>query len=85
MFESTSHHLSNLVIDFEDLDHARVSSYIYAWHRPRAGGVDWELWGQYHDLVVRTGLGWLIAERTLLMAGTVGFPDDWAWLRVPRR
>jgi ketosteroid isomerase-like protein len=84
LFESTSHHLSNVLIDFEGANRAVVSSYVYAWHRPRSSGPDWELWGQYHDVVVRVEDGWLIAERRLLMAGVKGFPAEWDWLRVPR-
>jgi ketosteroid isomerase-like protein len=84
LFEATSHHLSNITATFDTADRARVSSYIYAWHRPRVGGPDWELWGRYEDVVVLTGAGWLIAERRLLVSGVSGFPEHWQWLRPPR-
>lgn len=84
LFDATSHHLSNLTITFESPDRARTSSYVYAWHRPRASGADWVLHAQYHDVVVRTEAGWRIAERRMLTTGAVGFPPEWEWLHVPR-
>jgi SnoaL-like domain len=72
------------MIRFESDDRAVVSSHLYAWHRPLAGGEDWELWGRYEDVVVRVGGEWWIHERRLLVAGVVGFPSDWEWLRVQR-
>lgn len=69
-FAGTSHHVSNVVIDFVDDDTARVRSVLYAWHRynrPRPDGV---VMGQYHDIVVRTKEGWRIRLRELQHAGT---------------
>ena len=83
LFDATSHHLSNIVVEFETADRARVQSVLYAWHRPRTGDADWHLHAQYDDVMVRAGAGWLIAERRLLVAGTVGFPD-WEWLPIGR-
>lgn len=82
-FAATSHLLGNIVIAFEDDGRARVSSVVHAWHRPLAGGT-WILYAEYHDVVVRTEAGWLIAERRLLVAGTDGFPPDWTFHPLPR-
>jgi hypothetical protein len=84
LFEATSHHLSNITIDFESPDRGRVRSSLYAWHRPVGGG-EWHLWAQYHDVVVRTHDGWRISERRMLVAGADGFPNEWGWLPLGRR
>ena len=85
LFSATSHQLANVTVEFLDADAAQTIAALYAWHRPLAGGPDWELWGEYHDRVVRTDGGWLIAERRMLVAGTRNFPDDWRFLATPRR
>jgi hypothetical protein len=84
LFAATSHHLSNIVIEFDGPDQARTSSVLYAWHRPVAGGLDWQLWARYDDVVVRTEEGWLIKERTMRVAGADGFPSGWQWLPLGR-
>lgn len=69
-FAGTSHHVSNIVIDFVDADTANVRSVLYAFHhymRERADGI---VYGQYHDIVVRTPDGWKIKRRELKHAGT---------------
>jgi 3-phenylpropionate/cinnamic acid dioxygenase small subunit len=85
MFSATSHHLSNVVVEFETDDRARAKSTVYAWHRPADGGPQWRLWAQYHDVVARTPDGWRIAERRLLVAGSENFPESWGWLPLGRR
>lgn len=84
LFAATSHHLSNVVIEPDGADRARVRSTVYAWHRPLAGDATWHLHAEYHDVVVRTAAGWLLAERRLLVAGAEGFPPDWRFLPLPR-
>jgi 3-phenylpropionate/cinnamic acid dioxygenase small subunit len=71
-FAATSHHNANVLVTFEDLDHASVRTSVYAWH-PRSDGSTPRLWGYYHDTVTRLPEGWRIAERQLRTLGT----DDW--------
>jgi ketosteroid isomerase-like protein len=72
-FAATSHHVSNIQIMFEGLDHARAVTYLYAWHRYVDGSPDSELWGRYRHRLVRTGAGWRFTELLLEAAGTVDF------------
>lgn len=80
-FTATSHHLSNVVIEFDGADQAHSVSYVYAWHSFPGGAPDAHLYGRYYDRLLRTPGGWLIAERTLRVAGErgfepMGFPAD---------
>lgn len=69
-FAGTSHHVSNVVIDFADGDTANVRSVLYAWHRYNRERPDGVVMGQYHDILVRTPDGWKIKRRELKHAGT---------------
>jgi len=69
----TSHHSANVLISFEGPDRASVISSLYAWHN-LDGYPNGEVWGQYHDVVVRTPSGWLIQSRTIKHAGARDFP-----------
>jgi len=71
-FAATSHHNANVLVTFEDLDHASVRTSVYAWHQRTDGGTP-RLWGYYHDSVVRLPEGWRIAERQLRALGG----EDW--------
>jgi hypothetical protein len=71
-FAVTSHHNANVLVTFEDLDHASVCTSVYAWHQ-RADGSTPRLWGYYHDSVVRLPEGWRIAGRQLRTLGA----EDW--------
>jgi ketosteroid isomerase-like protein len=78
-WQATSHHLSNVVVDPVDEHTVRASSYVYAWHQVADTGAVEQLWGRYHDRLVREADGrWRFAERTLRSAGESGFPasDD---------
>ena len=88
-WKHTSHHLSNIQINFDGSDSADVRSYVYAWHK-RADGTIATILGQYVDRFLRSGERWLIARRRMLMNGcdenfTVNInrldraqaPDDW--------
>ena len=79
----TSHHLSNIQIEFEGTDEARAISYVIAWHeRPDSSTAT--VLGQYHDRLRRLTEGWRIAERRMLMNGnTEGFTVN--LFRTPRR
>ena len=80
-FSATSHHVSNVQVDFIDDHRATSVCYLYAWHawldRSRP---DSYLWGQYHDEFVRIDDRWLIASRHLVLAGERDFPIAWDWI-----
>jgi 3-phenylpropionate/cinnamic acid dioxygenase small subunit len=71
-FAATSHHNANVLVTFEDVDHASVRTSVYAWHRRADGGTPCQ-WGYYHDSMVRLPEGWRIAERQLRTLGV----EDW--------
>ena len=67
-WQRTSHHLSNVQIEFTTADEARAGSYVYAWHE-RADGSTATIFGQYVDRLVRIDNRWRIAERRMEMNG----------------
>ncbi len=71
-FVATSHHNANVLVRFDDVDHVSVRASVYAWHKRADGGTP-QLWGYYHDTVVRDGEGWRIATRQLRVLGV----EDW--------
>ena len=72
-FQATSHHVSNIVIDFKSDDEVQVRSVLYAWHRYRKERPDGILFGQYHDVIVRVGERWLFKRRELRTTGVTDF------------
>ncbi len=70
--EATSHHCSNIEITFDGPDTATVETYLYAWHRLSGAVPHYEVWGRYHDRMVRTASGWRIAERRLTVVAERG-------------
>jgi 3-phenylpropionate/cinnamic acid dioxygenase small subunit len=85
-FAGTSHHVSNVVIDFTDDDTANVRSVLYAWHKYNRDRPDGILMGQYHDIVVRSDAGWKIKRRELKGVGTEAYHAKGDALNlVPRR
>lgn len=72
-FAATSHHVSNIVVRFDGPDRAEVRSVLYAWHRYTRERPDGHLWGQYHDVVVRSSEGWRFHRRELRTAGAKDF------------
>jgi hypothetical protein len=72
-FQATSHHVSNIAIDFTGDSEARVRSVLLAWHRYRRERPDGWLWGQYHDIVVRDGERWKFKRRELRTTATQDF------------
>ena len=68
-WQRTSHHLSNVLIEFNGRDGARVSSYVHAWHE-RTDGTTAMILGQYRDRFVRIDERWRIAERRMEMNGS---------------
>jgi ketosteroid isomerase-like protein len=87
--EATSHHLSNVVVDFIDSDTARCHSSVYAYHRRRESGHLMHLWGRYEDVLVRRaepdgrGDTWALQQRALRAAAeegvepVAGLPTRW--------
>jgi 3-phenylpropionate/cinnamic acid dioxygenase small subunit len=73
-YTHTSHHLSNVRIEFEGRDRARARSYVMAWHRQASDGRERKLFGRYFDELVLTDAGWKIRRRRLLAAGEDGYP-----------
>ena len=64
----TSHHLSNVQIEFTGETEASVNSYVHAWHE-RADGSAATILGQYHDRFVRRNGRWQIEKRRMVMNG----------------
>lgn len=64
----TSHHSSNVQVEFVDDDTATACSYVLAWHEAQDGTTA-TMMGQYHDRLVRTADGWRIAHRRQLLTG----------------
>lgn len=73
IFDATSHHISNILIDFDEADEASVVAYVHAWHRYLDGSPDGQLWGQYHLRCRRSGESWNITRLTLLATGLANF------------
>jgi hypothetical protein len=73
IFAATSHHISNVLIEFDGADTAHSVAYVYAWHRYRNGSPDGHLWGQYHTQLRRVDTQWQIAELTLRVAAVADF------------
>jgi hypothetical protein len=72
-FIATSHHLSNILIEFDDETHARTSSYVYAWHRYYAKSEIGYLWGQYSHTLRKEAGTWKIATLQLRAVATQNF------------
>ena len=81
-FAATSHHNANVLVTFEDDDRASVRTSLYAWHK-MADGTTPELWGYYHDVVVRGSGGWQIATRQLRVLGVADWDIEWHWANRP--
>jgi hypothetical protein len=72
-FKATSHHVSNICIDFTSESEAKVRSILYAWHRYSRERPDSHLYGQYHDLVVLREGQWFFKRRELRTTGEKDF------------
>jgi ketosteroid isomerase-like protein len=75
-FAATSHHNANVLVTFDDADHASVRTSVYAWHQ-RSDGSTPRLWGYYHDTVERSVDGWHLATRQLRVLGVENFDAAW--------
>jgi 3-phenylpropionate/cinnamic acid dioxygenase small subunit len=75
-FDATSHHNANVLVKFDDADHASVRTSVYAWHKRSDAGTP-QLWGYYHDVVVRQPDGWRFANRQLRVLGVEDWDAEW--------
>lgn len=73
LFAATSHHVSNISIQFDSADQARSNCYLYAWHRYRGTERIGHLWGQYDHIFKRSDVGWKIAGLRLSAVASEGF------------
>jgi 3-phenylpropionate/cinnamic acid dioxygenase small subunit len=64
-FAATTHHVSNIAIDFVDESTATVRSVLMAIHRYRRERPDGWMFGQYHDIVTKVGGSWQFQRREL--------------------
>ena len=64
-FRATSHHNSNICVDFLSDTEAKVRSIVLAIHRYTKERPDGILYGQYFDLVVKSGGLWKFKSREL--------------------
>lgn len=91
-WKRTSHHLSNLQIEFDGPDAARAVSTVLAWHEG-ASGEEAVVYGEYRDVLVRTDVGWRFSERHMFLKGNNANyqgslltpfgrnppPEGWSW------
>jgi SnoaL-like domain len=64
-FKATTHHVSNVCVDFVSDDEATVRAVVMAIHRYTKDRPDSTLYGQYHDVVVKQGGLWKFKTRIL--------------------
>lgn len=72
-FAGTSHHNSNIVVDFTSPTEATVRSIVIALHRYRKERPDGYLYGQYFDTVVKRDGAWKFKRRELRTTLTVDY------------
>ncbi|AMG75591.1 MULTISPECIES: nuclear transport factor 2 family protein [Sphingopyxis] len=64
-FKATSHHVSNICVDFVSDTEATVRAVVLAIHRYAKDRPDGILYGQYHDVVVKEDGVWKFKVRVL--------------------
>ena len=72
-FAGTSHHNSNIAVDFIGPAEANVRSIVIALHRYRKERPDGYLYGQYFDTVVKVDGAWKFKRRELRTTLTVDY------------
>lgn len=72
-FVATSHHVSNICIDFQSDEEAIVRAAVLAVHRYTRERPDGILYGQYHDVVVKVGGAWRFKTRVLKTTMTTDY------------
>ncbi|MGF2949900.1 nuclear transport factor 2 family protein [Microbacterium alcoholitolerans] len=76
-FTGTLHHVSGPRAEFTGDDTAVGFVSLHAWHAFVEDRPDGILWGRYADEYLRTGSGWKIARRALLVHGQQDFAFPW--------
>jgi hypothetical protein len=73
---ATQHMMTNLVITFDDADHATVVAYVRAIHHNAgaAGGTEQTVYGYYTNAFVRTADGWRMSKVKLTSRIQTGNP-----------
>lgn len=72
-FRGTSHHVSNVVVDFVSAEEATVRAAVLAIHRYTKERPDGILYGQYHDVVVKRDGQWKFKTRILKTVMTTDY------------
>jgi hypothetical protein len=72
-FKATTHHVSNIAVDFVSDTEAKVRSIVLALHRYRKERPDGWLFGQYHDVVVKVDGQWKFKRRELRTDLTIDY------------
>jgi hypothetical protein len=72
-FTATTHHNSNIVVDFVSDTEANVRSIVMAIHRYTKQRPDGYLFGQYHDVVVKVDDQWKFKRRELRTTMTADY------------
>ena len=72
-FKGTSHHNSNIVVDFVSPEEAKVRSIVLAIHRYQKERPDGILYGQYFDTVVKRDGQWKFKRRELRTTMTTDY------------
>ena len=72
-FAATTHHVSNVCVDFFSKTEAHVRSVVLALHRYRKERPDGWLFGQYHDIVVKVEGRWKFKRRELRTTMTTDY------------
>lgn len=72
-FAATTHHVTNICVDFVSKTEAHVRSVVQALHRYRKERPDGWLFGQYHDIVVKDGNRWRFKRRELRTTMTTDY------------
>lgn len=72
-FRGTTHHVSNIAIDWVSDTEATVRAVVLAVHRYTKERPDGILYGQYHDVVVKEGGQWKFKTRILKTTMTTDY------------
>lgn len=72
-FRGTSHHVSNIVIDWVSDSEATLRAAVLAIHRYTKERPDGILYGQYHDVVVKQDGRWKFKKRILKTVMTTDY------------
>jgi len=72
-FRATSHHVSNIVIDWVSENEATLRAAVLAIHRYTKERPDGILYGQYHDVVVKQEGQWKFKKRILKTVMTTDY------------